>query len=128
MTQRVAFVVQGCGLEVNGGAELLCRLVAEERAVRAQTEGRTSCALAYLTWTIPYRPRHERLGALRIRRFPVERPRDPGSFGRLSERLRPRMGGLSLAEEENWMREQGPWSPELFRYIETHKAHYDAFI
>jgi len=128
MTQRVAFVVQRCGLEVNGGAELLCRLVAEERAVRAQTEVLTTCALDYVTWNNHYRPGEERLGDLRIRRFPVERPRDPGSFGRLSERLRPRMGSLSLAEEENWMRDQGPWSPELFRYIERNERNYDAFI
>jgi len=128
MIQRVAFVVQRCGLEVNGGAELLCRLVAEQMARRAQTDVLTTCALDYLTWANHYRPGEERIGDLRIRRFPVERPRDPASFGRLSERLRPRIGSLSVAEEENWMREQGPWSPELFRYIERHEDDYDAFI
>jgi len=128
MTQRVAFVVQRCGLEVNGGAELLCRLVAEQMALRARTDVLTTCALDYVTWANHYRPGEERIGDLRIQRFPVERPRDPASFGRLSERLRPRIGSLSVAEEENWMREQGPWSPELFRYIERHEDDYDAFI
>ncbi len=128
MTQRIAFVVQRCGLEVNGGAELLCRLVAEQMALRAQTEVLTTCALDYVTWGNHYRPGEERIRELRIRRFPVERPRDPVSFGQLCERLRPHMGSLSLAEQENWMREQGPWSPELFRYIERHERDYDAFI
>jgi glycosyltransferase involved in cell wall biosynthesis len=128
MSARVAFVVQRCGLEVNGGAELLCRLVAGQMALRAQTEVLTTCALDYVTWANHYPPGEERIGALNIRRFPVERPRDPVSFGRLCERLRPRIGSLSLAEEEGWMREQGPWSPELFRYIRRHQGDYDAFI
>jgi len=97
-------------------------------ALRAQTEVLTTCALDYVTWGNHYRPGEERIRELRIRRFPVERPRDPVSFGQLCERLRPHMGSLSLAEQENWMREQGPWSPELFRYIERHERDYDAFI
>jgi glycosyltransferase involved in cell wall biosynthesis len=128
MTQRVAFVVQRCGLEVNGGAELLCRLVAEQMSKRTETEVLTTCALDYLTWANHYPPGEERIGELRIRRFPVDRPRDPGAFGQLCERLRPRIGSLPLAEEERWMREQGPWSPELLGYIEAHRADYDAFI
>src|SRR5438876_1882575 len=128
MMERVAFVVQRCGREVNGGAELLCRLVAEQMALRAQTDVLTTCALDYLTWANHYQPGDERVGELRIRRFPVERQRDPASFGSLSQQLRPRIGSLSVAEEENWMREQGPSSPELFRYIERHRGDYDAFI
>ncbi len=125
---RVAFVVQRCGLEVNGGAELLCRLVAEQMALRARTEVLTTCALDYVTWANHYPPGEERIGELCIRRFPVERPRNVASFGEISGRLRPRIGNLLLEEEEEWMREQGPWSPELFRYIEQHEADYDAFI
>jgi glycosyltransferase involved in cell wall biosynthesis len=128
MTQPVAFVVQRCGLEVNGGAELLCRLVAGQMASRIPTEVLTTCALDYVTWANHYPPGEERIGDLRIRRFPVERPRDVASFGQLSERLRPRIGSLSVPEEERWMREQGPWSPELFRYIEDRQADYQAFI
>jgi len=83
MSGRVAFVVQRCGLEVNGGAELLCRMVAERLARHLPVEG---------------------LGELRIRRFPVERPRDVDSFNRLSESMRARKGKLSIAEQEAWIR------------------------
>src|SRR5207249_3418059 len=103
---------------------LLCRLVAEQMALRARTDVLTTCALDYVTWANHYPAGEERIGELRILRFPVEKQRDPASFGQLSERLRPRMGTLSLAEEERWMREQGPWSPELFRYIERQKDEY----
>lgn len=128
MSKRVAFVVQRCGREVNGGAELLCRLVAEQMAARLQTEVLTTCALDYVTWANHYPAGEEWIGKLLIRRFPVKRPRDPVAFGELCAKLRPRIGTLSLAEEERWMREQGPWSPELLRYIERHRDDYDAFI
>jgi len=103
-------------------------MVAEQMALRARTDVLTTCALDYVTWANHYPAGEERIGELRILRFPVEGQRDPAAFGQLCERLRLRIGTLSLAEEERWMREQGPWSPELFRYIERQKDEYDAFI
>jgi glycosyltransferase involved in cell wall biosynthesis len=128
MTRPVAFVVQRCGLEVNGGAECLCRTVAEKLSATRPTEVLTTCARDYMTWENHYRPGEERLGDLRIRRFPVARPRDVASFDRLSETLRPRVKTAPVAEQEQWMREQGPWSPDLFEYLQRRRADYDAFV
>lgn len=128
MPRRVAFVVQRCGLEVNGGAELLCRLVAEQMARRIPTEVITTCAVDYITWANHYPPGEERIGELTIRRFPVARPRDIDAFNRASQYLQPRIGSLPLEEEEQWMREQGPWSPALLDHLAQHESEYDAFI
>jgi glycosyltransferase involved in cell wall biosynthesis len=128
MTGRVAFVVQRCGLEVNGGAELLCRTVAERLARHMPVEVLTTRALDYMTWENHYPRGEERLGELRIRRFSVARSRDVAAFNRLSESVRARMGKLSVGEEEGWMREQGPWSPDLLEYLEANRADYDVFI
>jgi glycosyltransferase involved in cell wall biosynthesis len=128
MSPRVAFVVQRCGLEVNGGAELHCRLVAERLSTHFATEVLTTCALDYMTWENHYSPGVERIGELGIRRFPVARPRDVDSFNRLSASLRPRMRSAGIAEQEEWMRQQGPWSPDLFAYLRDHRADYDAFV
>ena len=128
MSGRVAFVVQRCGLEVNGGAELLCRMVAERLARHLKVEVLTTCALDYMTWENHYPPGEERMGELRIRRFPVERLRDVDSFNRLSESVRARKGKLSVADEEAWMREQGPWSPDLLEYLKANREEYGAFI
>ena len=128
MKKRVAFVVQRCGLEVNGGAELLCRMVAERLAPHLSTEVLTTCALDYMSWANHYPAGEERLGELVIRRFPVARPRDVESFDRLSESLRARMRNATVAEQEEWMREQGPWSPDLLEYLRTRAGEYDAFI
>jgi len=128
MKRRVAFVVQRCGLEVNGGAELHCRLIAERLAARLDVEILTTCALDYMTWANHYPPGEQRLGELRIRRFPVANPRDVPSFNRLSEDFRGRMGQLTTREEEAWMRAQGPWTPTLFEYLADATDKYDAFI
>jgi glycosyltransferase involved in cell wall biosynthesis len=128
MSKRVAFVVQRWGVEVNGGAELHCRLVAERMAQRMPTEVLTTCAVDYGTWANHYPAGEEWRGKLCIRRFPVSRQRDIESFNALSSSLRPRMRRLGLAEQEDWMRRQGPWSPELFEFLERKENDYDAFI
>ena len=53
---KVAFVVQRYGLEVNGGAELLCRQVAERMAKYWDVEILTTCAIDYMTWQNEYPP------------------------------------------------------------------------
>src|SRR5205823_5843967 len=65
---------------------------------------------------------------LRVRRFRVARPRDLESFNRLCESIQPRMGNATIAEQEAWMRAQGPWSPDLLAYLKEKKGDYDAFI
>ncbi len=125
--RRVAFVVQRFGVEVNGGAELLCRQVAERLAARWPTEVLTTCAIDYTTWANHYPPGEERLGNLVIRRFPVEHERTP-DFARLSRAIRRRNRRPDLNQQEEWMRKQGPWSPSLLAYLQEHKTDYDAFF
>ena len=51
---RLAFVIQRYGLEVNGGAELHCRWLAERLARRHQVEVFATRALDYLEWRNHY--------------------------------------------------------------------------
>ena len=125
---RVAFVVQRCGREVNGGAEFHCLQVAQQMTRYWHTEILTTCALDYMTWENFYPPRTEQLGATRVRRFPVDQPREVESFNRLSGELHARQAEASLAEQEDWMRAQGPVSTALLDYLRTEKDRYDAFI
>src|SRR3954465_3764222 len=103
-------------------------MVAERLSVARPTEVLTTCALDYMTWDDHYPPGEERLGDLRIRRFPGGRPRDVESFNRLPAPLRPQVKTAPLAEQERWMREQGPWCPDLIAYLERHRSDYDAFV
>lgn len=126
--RKVAFVVQRCGREVNGGAEQLCLKIAQRMSVHWQTEVLTTCALDYVDWANHYPPGVEVIDGTLVRRFPVAIPRETEAFNRLSSQLHPRSATASLEEQEAWMQTQGPWSPELFAFIEAHANDYDAFI
>ena len=125
---RVAFVVQRCGAEVNGGAEAHCLQIAQRMSKHWETEVLTTCALDYMTWEDSYPPGREEVGGTTIRRFPVDYPRDVEQFNRLSGELHARQADATIDEQEEWMRAQGPVSSALFDYLEEHEDEYDAFI
>lgn len=125
---RVAFVVQRCGNEVNGGAELACLQVAQRLSAHWDTEVLTTCALDYMTWANHYPVGAEAVGSTRIRRFTVDQPRDVEHFNRLSEQLHTRRTSAPLSEQEAWMRAQGPLSSALTDYIRANRESYDLFI
>jgi len=47
---KLAVVVQRYGADINGGAELHARYIAERLARHAELEVLTTCARDYLTW------------------------------------------------------------------------------
>ena len=67
---RLAFVVQRYGLDIAGGAEYHCRLIAEHMARHAQVEVLTSCAADYITWANHYPEGSETLNGVTVRRGP----------------------------------------------------------
>lgn len=126
--KKVAFVVQRCGPEVNGGAEVHCLKIAQRMSKYWDTEVLTTCALDYMTWENYYPAGIEDSAGVKIRRFPVDQPRDVLHFNELSELLRGRETQASLYEQEEWMLAQGPRSSELIEYVKQHRDHYDAFF
>ena len=125
---KVAFVVQRCGREVIGGAELHCLHVAQQMAKHWKTEILTTCALEYTLWENHYPAGAEEIEGTVIRRFPVDQPRDVKTFHHLSGRLSLQPEHASRTEQEQWMRAQGPMSTPLFAFIEAHRDAYDAFV
>ncbi len=125
---KVAFVIQRCGLEVNGGAETLCLKIAERMAQYWDVEIIATCALDYITWKNYYPPGVTKVAGVNVRRFPVAQQRDMDTFNRLSATISSRLHTASLAEQEAWMQAQGPWSPDMINYIKQHQDEYDAFI
>jgi glycosyltransferase involved in cell wall biosynthesis len=127
--RKVAFVVQRCGVEVNGGSESLCLQVADHMSKYWDTEILTTCALDnYMTWENQYPAGIEKVGETLIHRFLVDKPRVVDEFNRLSDMIHSRLSEVSLAEQENWMLAQGPISSGLTSFIRDRRNDYDAFI
>jgi glycosyltransferase involved in cell wall biosynthesis len=123
---QIAFVVQRYGLEVNGGAELLCRQVAEHLTAHYRVHVLTSCALDYITWKNHYRAGIQEINGVQVHRFPVDKPRNPRRFRRLTQRLlaceRP------FWDQLEWMRQQGPFSTPLFDFIRRQRGDFGVFV
>lgn len=123
---KIAFVIQRYGLDINGGAELHCRYVAEQLAKHMEVEVLTTCAESYITWKNAYPAGVEKINNVQVRRFPVSRERNPIRFGRLQDEL------FRFPHEDQdelkWMEEQGPNVPELIRFLRKNESKYQFFI
>ena len=100
----------------------LFRVIAEQLAWTHQVTIPTSCAQDYVTWRNVYPAGSSRVGALEVRRFPVEEERH---LGRLAE-----IGAIvfttrSSIEEQDWFVENGPKAPALVEHLRRHGAKYD---
>ena len=142
---NVTFVVQRYGPDIVGGAEQLARAWAHLLADRASVTVATTAARDERTWRNEFPPGESMDGAVRVLRFPVNRERRE-YFHKLHSLLQGRAeswryGGLAglpergggqrvpappapsgpeftRALEMEWMRSQGPYAPELLRYLE----------
>jgi glycosyltransferase involved in cell wall biosynthesis len=123
---KLAIVVQRYGLDINGGAELHARYVAEHLARQADVDVLTTCARDYVTWKNDLPAGDAEVNGLRVRRFPVRRQRDPDRFGRRSHHV---FGSVhSIADELAWIDSEGPASAALIEAVRRNEAGYDFFI
>ena len=120
---KLAVVVQRYGADINGGAELHARYVAEHLSQHADVDVLTTCARDYVTWRDDYPPGTETSTAYRVRRFRVDHERDPRVFGRWSDRVfnHPH----SYLDELKWLDAEGPKSTPLLRHLRRRTRRYD---
>ena len=123
---KIAFVVQRYGAEILGGSEYHCRLIAERLANQHQVDVLTTCARDYITWKNEYPEGEDRIRGVTVRRFANDRTRDLASFNEYSDWIF--HNDHSPADEEEWLKRQGPWCPGLLAYLEQHRKSYDALI
>jgi glycosyltransferase involved in cell wall biosynthesis len=112
---KLAIAVQRYGADINGGAELHARYIAERLARHAEVEVVTTCARDYVTWRNELPPGLEQVNGVAVRRFPVRRERVPREFGRQSERVFRHTH--SIADELAWLESEGPASPAMIAHL-----------
>ena len=123
---KLAVVVQRYGAEINGGAELHARYIAEHLARHHDVEVLTTCARDYVTWANELPSGVETVNGVPVRRFPVVHERDPISFGRRSAHVFDQVH--SLADELAWLDSEGPTSPSLMDHIARHRSEIGYFL
>jgi glycosyltransferase involved in cell wall biosynthesis len=126
---RLLYVVQRYGETIAGGAEQYCREVAERMAARGHhVEVATTCARSYVDWADSYDPGQSESGGVTLHRFRVAAPRDNHLFGDFNRRMVQGYGVRPLFLQREWMRAQGPWSPDLIVWLERNADRFDCVI
>jgi glycosyltransferase involved in cell wall biosynthesis len=120
---KLAVVVQRFGADINGGAELHARYVAEHLARHAEVEVFTTCARDYVTWANELPAGTETVGPMTVRRFPVSAPRDVHDFARRSDLVFRRTH--SVKDELDWLDSEGPTSPALIQALVAEASRFD---
>jgi glycosyltransferase involved in cell wall biosynthesis len=123
---KIGIVVQRYGADINGGAELHARYIAERLKRHATVEVFTTCAKDYLTWKNEWPAGEETINGVTVRRFPVSRPRETEDFGRRSVIVFDK--AHSLNDELAWLDSEGPRSPALVRHVRRVAGDFDFFL
>ncbi len=125
--KKIAFINQRYGLEVNGGSEYYTRLIAEHLSSQYDVHILTTKAIDYMTWEDYYEKDVECINGVTIHRFGVDFPRNQKSFDSINAKLL-QTAEHSIEEETQWIKEQGPVSARLIKYIEESRDDFDVFI
>jgi len=107
----IAFIVPRYGPQVVGGAETLCRLLAENLTVHGTTiDVLTTCAIDHFTWHNELPAGESVEGGIRVRRFPVG-SRDPEAWAARHAAID--LGyDLPYGDQVEWMADS-VWSPGI---------------
>ncbi len=123
---KFAFVTPRYGADIGTGIEHACRLIAEHVCERHDVDVLTTCARDHRTWKNEYSEGSDRVRGVLVRRFGVSQVPDHIGFDALSQRLY--TSPHSRAEELEWVRLHGPWSPGLIEYLKRSHRSYDVLV
>ena len=123
---KLAVVVQRYGADISGGAELHARYIAEHLARHAEVEVLTTCARDYVSWKNELPAGEDKVNGVRVRRFPVAKPRNTDDFGRRSRVVFEQPH--SIADEVKWLQSEGPASTALVQHVAANAGGFDFFL
>ncbi len=124
---RVGIVVQRYGKDVLGGAETLAKNVAEKlNSSGFDVTVFTTAAKDYITWKDEFEIGESILKGVLIKRYSVAKERNIQEFNKLSDKFfHPE---TKKRDEGEWIREQGPYSPDLVSGLQENQKDIDVFI
>lgn len=120
---RLACVVHRFGVEIAGGSEGHCRVIAERLAEHHDVTILTTTAKDHVTWRNEFPAGLSDVGRLHVHRFPVTRQRSIREFADISELVF--SGDATIEDQREWFRRNGPEAPALLAHLEAHGRDYD---
>jgi len=125
MKDKILFVVQRYGEEVNGGAEMEARGYAEHLVGKYNVEVLTTCAVDYISWNNYYPEGDTSINGVFVHRYLNDRPRSK-NFDKLSEKvIRP---DHTYGDEQAWIDAQGPVCTKAIKWLREHYREYRAVL
>lgn len=111
---KITYATHRYGVEIHGGAELACRMFAEQLAAQPgwSVEVLSTCAFDAVTWADHYGPGDSVVNGVHLRRFRSQSGRHV-DFGDFSARVLANPARVSFGEAERWIHMQGPVCPDL---------------
>lgn len=123
---RFAFITPRYGADITRGPEHASRLFAEQLSLRHDVDVLTTCAADATGSRNDYAEGSDRVRGVLVRRFAVTPGPDPQSLQQLSQRIF--ANAHSRADELEWMKGSGPWSPGLLDFLKRHHRNYEALV
>ena len=121
--KKIAIIVQRYGQEVSGGGEFYAKALAEHLKERYDVTVLTTTSLEYMDWDQYYPSGEGEIDGVRVLRFRNQKGRDWAKFQALSDELckTVRSGGQTSPEKDlEWADAEGPYCPDLVKYVEKH--------
>src|SRR6187200_492390 len=123
---KLALVTPRYGGEIATGAEYACRLLAEQLSLRHDVEVLTTTARDKRTWKNEYAEGADRMRGVLVRRFPVTQPHDRAGFVQFCDRLL--SAAHTRADQIEWVRRLGPWTPGIIEHLKRQHRSYDVIV
>lgn len=133
--KRVALIVQRWAPEISAGSERQAWRFARALAERYSVELITTTALDSETWARQAPSGLEMREGVAVRRFDCDRVRDlswhqlhgqmVGSFNAIGADA---FADWTVAQQEEWIRMQGPYSAAMLRYLKMQSGAFDLFV
>jgi glycosyltransferase involved in cell wall biosynthesis len=135
--KRIAIVVQRCHESVVGGSEALAWQYARLLSAQFDVEVLTSTAIDYVSWANALEPGPRQREGITVRHFPVQQEREYYWYGlhqRMMLELQPHLRDRTRfcawreAQQEDYVRFQGPLCPELDEWLCRRHVDYAAVL
>ncbi|HUC81413.1 MAG TPA: hypothetical protein VMR70_10880, partial [Flavisolibacter sp.] len=147
--KKIGIVVQRYGLEINDGAELHAKMIAEKLAAKYEVTVLTSCAFNPETWEPSYPEGETTVNGIKVIRFKNTVRQSGKKVHYINRKFRERhlpqkifrwlgrpkwyqrlFSKYLITDEDGmkWLLFNGPGMPDLLPYLKTHEKETAAFI